>query len=151
MSDKSWEPDLTLSHSFTLTLSLTLTCLCSKVTLSLSHYLTLTLSLSTCCRWTTFVFMFMLKSHILSLSHSHTLALSHSFNLSFNHSRHAEQVLFSCLCSKVTVNGRKLQCFLAGNQLYELKTHRMGCCWWGPKRTIGIFTYKQWFLAGNQL
>ena len=29
-------------------------------------------------------------------------ALSHSFNLSFTHSRHAEQLLFSCICSKVT-------------------------------------------------
>ena len=28
---------------------------------------------------------------------------THSFNLSFTHSRHAEQLLFSCLCSKVAV------------------------------------------------
>ena len=41
-------------------------------------------------------------SHSLSLSHSHSFSLSHSFNLSFNHSRHAEQLLFSCLDSKVT-------------------------------------------------
>merc|ERR1711994_234898 len=39
----------------------------------------------------------------LTMSLSHTLSLSHSFNLSFTHSRHAEQVLFSCLCSKVTL------------------------------------------------
>ena len=38
-----------------------------------------------------------------SLSHSLTLALSHSFTLSFTHSRYGEQLLFSCLCSKVTV------------------------------------------------
>ena len=40
---------------------------------------------------------------------SHSLAISHSlsFNLSFNHSRHAEHFLFSCLCSKLTVYGRK--------------------------------------------
>ena len=32
-----------------------------------------------------------------------TLSLSHSFNLSFNHSWHAEQLLFSSLCSKLTL------------------------------------------------
>ena len=54
-----------------------------------------------------------LLSHFLTLtlSHSHSFSLSHSFNLSFNHSRHAEQVLFSSVCSKVAVNGRKLQWF----------------------------------------
>ena len=36
--------------------------------------------------------------------------------------------------------------FHSGNQLYELKTHWMGCCWWGRKN-IGIFTYKQWLLS----
>ena len=39
----------------------------------------------------------------LSLSHSLTLSLSHSLILSFTLSRHAEQLLFSCLCSKVAV------------------------------------------------
>ena len=34
----------------------------------------------------------------LSLSHSH------SFTLLFTHSWHAEQLLFSCLCSKVTIS-----------------------------------------------
>ena len=57
--------------------------------------------------WTTFVFMYMLKTY------SHTFSLSHSFNLSFNHSRHAEQVLFSSLCSKLAVYRRKLQCFFS--------------------------------------
>ena len=33
---------------------------------------------------------------------------------------HAEFFLFSCLCSKLTVYGRKWKWFLAGNQLYEL-------------------------------
>ena len=46
-------------------------------------------------------------SHSQSLSLSHSLtqsfSLSHSFNLSLNHSRHAEQLLFSSLCSKVTL------------------------------------------------
>ena len=48
--------------------------------------------------------MSMLKSHSLTftLSHSHNVSLSHShsFTLSFTHSPHAEQLLFSCLCSK---------------------------------------------------
>ena len=39
--------------------------------------------------------------HSLSLTHTHTL--SQSLNLSFTHSQHAEQLLFSCLCSKVTL------------------------------------------------
>ena len=39
-----------------------------------------------------------------SLSHSHTLTLSHALILSFTISRHAEQLLFSCLCSKVTLS-----------------------------------------------
>ena len=58
--------------------------------------------------------MSMFKSHSLSfthtlsltltLSHSHSFSFSHSFNLSFTHSRHTEQLLFSCLCSKVTLS-----------------------------------------------
>ena len=80
-----------------------------SLSLTLSLFLTLTLlqSLLTC--WTTFVFISMLKSHSHTLTLSHTLSLSHCFNLSFNHSRHAEQFLFSCLCSKLTVYRRKLQ------------------------------------------
>ena len=31
--------------------------------------------------------------------------------------------------------------FLAGNQLYELQTHRIGCC--GKKKLIAIFGNKQ--------
>ena len=100
--------------SFSLSLSHYLT-----HSLTISLYLTLTLfqslieSLLTC--WTTFVFISMLKSHslTLALSLSHTLSLSHSFNVSFNHSRHAEQVLFSCLGSKVAVYRRKLQWFFS--------------------------------------
>ncbi len=49
--------------------------------------------------------------HTLSLSHSRTITLSHSRILSFTLSRRAEQVLFSCLGSKVAVSCRKLQCF----------------------------------------
>ena len=47
----------------------------------------------------------MLKSHspTLTLSHSHSFSFSHSFNLSFTHSGHAEQLLFSCLYSKLTL------------------------------------------------
>ena len=42
--------------------------------------------------------------------------------------------------------------FLAGNQLYELKCNRRGwcgCCCWGPKKIIDIFTYKQRLLSIN--
>ena len=42
--------------------------------------------------------MSVLKCNSLILSHSY------SFTLSFTRSRHAEQLLFSCLCSKVTVS-----------------------------------------------
>ena len=86
---------ITLSLSLTISLFLTLTLIQSLIQ-----------SLLTC--WTTFVFISMLKSHphTFSLSLSLAISLSHSFNLSFNHSRHAEQVLFSCLGSKVTVSSR---------------------------------------------
>ena len=43
----------------------------------------------------------------ITLSHSHSLTLSlsaHSLTLSFTHSQHAEQLLFSCLCSKITLS-----------------------------------------------
>ena len=40
----------------------------------------------------------------ITLSHSLILSLSHSFTLSFTHSQHAEQLLFSCLCSKITLS-----------------------------------------------
>ena len=39
-----------------------------------------------------------------TLSHTLTLILSHSFTLSFPHSRHAEQLSFSCLCSRDTLS-----------------------------------------------
>ena len=90
MSDKSWEPEHSLTHSVTLTLSHPHT-----LTLSLSYSLTLDML-------NNFFFMSMLKSHSLTF----TLSLSHSFTLLFTHSRHAEQLLFSCLCSKVTVYSR---------------------------------------------
>ena len=57
----------------------------------------------------------------LSLSHSFTHCTLNMlknfcpcsrFNLSFTHSRHAEQVLFSSLCSKVAVYSRKMQWFV---------------------------------------
>ena len=94
-------------------------CLCSKVTLTLSHSLTLT------------------------LSYSHTLTLFQSLI----------QSLLTCWTSFVFISMlkicccmRKLQWFLAGNQLYELKRHRIG---WGggPKKTIAIFGYKQRLLS----
>ena len=50
---------------------------------------------------------------------------THSFNLSFTHSLHAEQLLFSCLCSKVTVYSWKLQCFFGTSVSYrEFRVHR---------------------------
>ena len=92
-----------------------------------------------------------------SLSHSLilTLSLSHSLTLSFILSWHAEQLLFSCLCSKFAVYRWKCQCFfyhmifLAGNQLYELQTHRWGWCWGCccPKKSIAIFGDKQRLLS----
>ena len=82
MSDKSWEPGMYECFNV-------LNNFCFHVYAQnlLSHFLTLT------------------------LSHSQSFSLSHSFNLSFNHSRHAEQVLFSSLGSKVAVYRRKLQWF----------------------------------------
>ena len=52
------------------------------------------------------IILSLLKSHslTLSLSHSVTLSHSHSLTLSFTHSQHAEQLLFSCLCSKITLS-----------------------------------------------
>ena len=99
-----------------------------SLTLSMSHSHTLALShslihsLSTC--WTTFVFMSMLKSHphTFSLSLSLAISLSHYFNLSFNHSRHAKQVLFSSLCSKLTVYCWKLQFFFLDHHLLIIIT-----------------------------
>ena len=135
---------VTLSHSHTLSISHSLTldmlnnfCFHVYAQNTLSQSLTLFKSLiqalSTC--WTTFVFMYMLKTHfhtfLLSLSHSHSFSLSHSFNLSFNHSRHAEQLLFWSLCSKVTVYSRKLQCLfwdilLLITRTPDIRVHRAG-------------------------
>ena len=61
----------------------------------------------------------------------HTFTLSHSLNLSFNHSRHAEQLLFSCLSSKLTVYSRKCQCFFFDSSRTitlpcEFRSHRAG-------------------------
>ena len=41
--------------------------------------------------------------NVLKNSHSFTFTTFTTFTLSFTHSRHAEQLLFSCLCSKVTL------------------------------------------------
>ena len=66
---------------------------------------------------------------------------AHSFNLSFTHSRHAEQLMDSCLCSKVSVYRSKCQFFFdilllitlscdfrvhrAGSQLKSNKKHEV--------------------------
>ena len=67
-------------------------------TLSLFHSLNQYLWLSIC--WTTFDFMSMLKSQSDTLSLSHHLQ---TCTLSCTHSGHAEQLLYSCLGSKVAV------------------------------------------------
>ena len=105
---------LTLSHSHTLTLSL-------------SHSLTLHMLNNFC--FHVYAQKSLSHSHSLSLSHSHSFSLSHYFNLSFNHSRHAEQVLFSCLCSKLAVYSRKLQCIfwdLHSTRSTDIRVHRAG-------------------------
>ena len=78
------------------------TCHLSHFTFHMSHVICEMLMLILWICWTTFVFLSMLKSH------SHTLFPS--FTLSFSHSRHAEWVLFSCLCSKFTDYRWKWQC-----------------------------------------
>ena len=100
---------LTLPHSHTLTFSHSLSLDTHYHTISFSHSLSLDMLNNFC--FHVYAQKSLSHFHTLSLSHSHTLALSHSFNLSFNHSRHAKQLLFSSLCSKVTVYSRKLQCF----------------------------------------
>ena len=85
-----------------------------------------------------------------SLDRSITWSLDHSFNLSFTHSWHAEQVLFSSLCSKVAVYRRKLQWFFF-DLLLLLTT--LSCDFWVHragsqlKIGIGIFAYKQRLLS----
>ena len=60
-------------------------------------------------------------SHSLTLNVSH----SHSLSLSFTHSRHTEQLLFSCLCSKVTLSlSHSLTLTLSHSLIHSLST-----CW----------------------
>ena len=107
-------------------------CLCSKVslcnyvtfcmshvTLRMSHVICqmLMLILGTC--WTTFVLMSMLKSEYLWLCHiSHFACHMSQCACHMSYVKclcwslgHAEQFLFSCLCSNVAVYGWKRQCF----------------------------------------
>ena len=83
----------TLSHYLTRSLT-------HSLTHSLSHWLTLDMLNNFCFH----VYAQKSLSHFHTLSLSHTLALSHSLILSFTLSRHAEQLLFSCLGSKVTLS-----------------------------------------------
>ena len=78
MSDNSWEPGMYQCLNV-----LNNFCFHVYAEKSLSHTLT----------------------HSLSFSLTLSISLSDSFNLSFTHSRHAEQVLFSSLCSKFAVVG----------------------------------------------
>ena len=90
-----------------------------SVTLSLSHFHTITLSLS-----------YSLTLDMLNNFCFHVYAqksLSHSLTLS----RNAEQLLFSCLGSKVTVYSRKLQWFFFDRHSLttlscEFGSHRAG-------------------------
>ena len=112
------------SHFHTLSLSLTGS---HSHTLSISHSLTLDMLNNFCFH----VYAQNLLSHFLTvtLSHSHSFSLSHSFNLSFNHSRHAEQLLFSSLFSKVAVYCRKLQWFffdIITTPSTDIRVHRAG-------------------------
>ena len=146
-SDKSWEPGSFLmfsyvfqcfltfsnvtyfhSHSHSLSLSHSLTHSHSH-TLSISHWITLDMLNNFC--FHLYAQKSLSHSHTLTLSLSHTLSLSlsHSFNLSFTHSRHAEQVLFSSLGSKVAVYRRKLQWSfldLLSTRSPDIRVHRAG-------------------------
>ena len=132
---------LTLSHSHTLSISHWITldmlnnfCFHLYAQNSLSHSLSLNLSLSHSHSFSHSVTLSFTHFHVYaqkSLSHSltHSFSLSHSFNLSFNHSWHAEQVLFSSLCSKVAVYRRKLQCFFFDSTITltcDIRVHRAG-------------------------
>ena len=72
--------------------------------LTVSHSLTLVILNNFC--FHVYAQKSLAHSHTISLSHSLNVSLSrsHSFTLSFTHSPHAEQLLFSCLCSKVTLS-----------------------------------------------
>ena len=111
----------------------------SHVTFHLSHvtcYMTymLMLILGTC--WTTFVLMSMLKSEYLWLCHMSHVAchMSHvTCDMSYVKCLgwslgHAEQFLFSCLCSNVAVYGCKRQCFFFDTMTLscEWTNHRAG-------------------------
>ena len=148
---------LALSHSHTLSFTLfrhaeqlLFSCLGSKVTLSLSHSHTLALSHSFNLSFnhsrhaeqvlfsSLWVAVYSRKLQcfffdliiLLTLTLSHSFSLSHSFNLSFNHSRHAEQVLFSFLCSEVTIYRWKWQCvfldFRSSTLSCEFRVHWAG-------------------------
>ena len=78
------------------------------------------------------------QDHTLTLSHSHCLALSlthsHSLTHLLIHSRYAEQLLFSCLCSKVNIYRQKLQCGFLDSHSHshhitlspDIRVHRAG-------------------------
>ena len=119
--------NVTYSHSHSLSLSHSLT-ISLFLTLTLFQSLTLDMLNNFCFH----LYAQKSLSHSLTLTHSLSLSLSHSFNLSFNHSRHAEQVLFSSLCSKVAVYRWKLQCFffdsssLLHTRSTDIRVHRAG-------------------------
>ena len=102
VKEKMSERQTKAGNQITLSLSLTLTL---SHTHSISHSITLDMLNNFCFH----VYAQKSLSHSFAFTTFATFTTFTTFNLSFNHSRHAEQLLFSCLCSKVTVYSRKLQ------------------------------------------
>ena len=102
--------------------------------LRMSHviYKMLMVILGTC--WTTFVLMSLLKSEYLKLCHMPHVAchMSHcACHLSYVKCLcwslgHAEQILFSCLCSKVGIYRWKWQCVFLDSHRCDFWVHRAG-------------------------
>ena len=89
----------------------------SNVTLHMSHVICEMLILILGTFWTNFVFMCMLKSHMshVACHMSYVKCLCWSLG-------HAEQFLFSCLCSNVALYGCKCQCGPISHMLTHLLT-----------------------------
>ena len=66
------------------------------------------------------------NSHSFTFTTFATFTTFTTFNLSFNHSRHAEQFLFSSLCSKVAGYCKNCNGFFLTPASRELGVHRAG-------------------------
>ena len=136
-----------LSHLFHSLIHSLLTCWITFVFMAMLNSHSLSLSLEMLNNFCFYVYAQKSLSHSLNVSnsHSHTLSLtldmlnnfyfhvyaqkSLSHTLSFTLSRHAEQLLFSCLCSKVTIYRWNWQWFFlnCSNTLpCEWTNHRAG-------------------------